>query len=226
MWLRIDQSEVSIVSYYQGVSYKSDIIVISGLDKGDRKVLQQKYSKHQPPCLLDTSDGRWETALKSLMTFYWPFTDLLLTFCWPFTDLLFTRNLLLTFCWPFSDLLFTRNLILTCVIVSGLCWRVSTITQWRWWMSWAAAEDTDWRESHSREHCPAFTSRMTSRDIVFLNPSILFCFSYMQENAHNMRTSATRVTKELAKSLIRKDSDLSNYHQKFAIIYHMSKDIA
>ena len=34
------------------------------------------------------------------------------------------------------------------------------------------------------------------------------------ENAHNLRTSSTRVTKELAKSLIRKDSDLSNYHQK------------
>ena len=43
---------------YQGVSYKSDIIVISGLDQGDRAVLEQKYSKYEPPCLLDSSDGR------------------------------------------------------------------------------------------------------------------------------------------------------------------------
>ena len=57
---------------YQGVSYKSDIIVISGLDKGDRKVLQQKYSKHQPPCLLDTSDGRWETLISVNTPFYTP----------------------------------------------------------------------------------------------------------------------------------------------------------
>merc|ERR1712025_1198785 len=49
--------------------------------------------------------------------------------------------------------------------------------------------------------------------------------NYILENAHNLRTSSTRVTKELAKSLIRKDSDLGNYHQKFAIIYHMSKDV-
>ena len=43
---------------YQEVSYKSDIIVISGLDQGDRAVLEQKYSKYEPPCLLDSSDGR------------------------------------------------------------------------------------------------------------------------------------------------------------------------
>ena len=61
---------------YQGVSYKSDIIVISGLDQGDRQVphlpapallttcsacpqvLEQKYSGCDPPCLLDSSDGR------------------------------------------------------------------------------------------------------------------------------------------------------------------------
>jgi len=44
---------------YQGVSYKSDIIVISGLDPGDRQVLEQKYSGCDPPCLLDSSDGRF-----------------------------------------------------------------------------------------------------------------------------------------------------------------------
>ena len=67
---------VSEMHRYQGVSYKSDIIVISGLvfenvplisdhtslfqglDPGDRQVLEQKYSGSEPPCLLDTSDGR------------------------------------------------------------------------------------------------------------------------------------------------------------------------
>merc|ERR1719397_512514 len=44
---------------YQGVSYKSDIIVISGLDIGDRQALEQKYSGCDPPCLLDSSDGRF-----------------------------------------------------------------------------------------------------------------------------------------------------------------------
>jgi len=50
---------VSEMHRYQGVSYKSDIIVISGLDPGDRQVLEQKYSGSEPPCLLDTSDGRF-----------------------------------------------------------------------------------------------------------------------------------------------------------------------
>jgi len=44
---------------YQGVSYKSDITVISGLDPGDRSVLEQKYLGSDPPCLLDSSDGRF-----------------------------------------------------------------------------------------------------------------------------------------------------------------------
>jgi len=44
---------------YQGVSYKSDIIVLSGLDIGDRQVLEQKYNGCDPPCLLDSSDGRF-----------------------------------------------------------------------------------------------------------------------------------------------------------------------
>jgi len=44
---------------YQGVSYKSDIIVISGLDPGDRQVLEQKFAGCDPPCLLDSSDGRF-----------------------------------------------------------------------------------------------------------------------------------------------------------------------
>lgn len=44
---------------YQGVGYKSDIVVISGLDKGDRQALEQKYTNSDPPCLLDSSDGRF-----------------------------------------------------------------------------------------------------------------------------------------------------------------------
>ena len=32
----------------------------AGLDLGDRQVLEQKYSGFDPPCLLDSSDGRWE----------------------------------------------------------------------------------------------------------------------------------------------------------------------
>ena len=43
---------------YPGVSYKSDIIVISGLDVGDRQVLEQRFAGFDPPCLLDSSDGR------------------------------------------------------------------------------------------------------------------------------------------------------------------------
>ena len=54
------------------MSYKSDIAVISGrvsykifipavtqgMDHGDRQVLEQKYNGYDPPCLLDSSDGR------------------------------------------------------------------------------------------------------------------------------------------------------------------------
>ena len=91
---------ISELHRYQGVSYKSDIIVISGnsqqsilenicldiifhykdkeinsvlmtlkaifvqmkmagLDTGDRQALEQKYSGCDPPCLLDSSDGRF-----------------------------------------------------------------------------------------------------------------------------------------------------------------------
>ena len=31
---------------------------VSGLDTGDRQALEQKYSGCDPPCLLDSSDGR------------------------------------------------------------------------------------------------------------------------------------------------------------------------
>jgi len=54
-WIMI----ISELRRYQGVCYKSDITVISGLDLGDRQVLEQKYSDCDPPCLLDSSDGRF-----------------------------------------------------------------------------------------------------------------------------------------------------------------------
>jgi len=50
---------ISELHRYQGVSYKSDIIVISGLDPGDRQALETKYKGCDPPCLLDSSDGRF-----------------------------------------------------------------------------------------------------------------------------------------------------------------------
>ena len=31
---------------------------VAGLDLGDRQVLEQRYSGCDPPCLLDSSDGR------------------------------------------------------------------------------------------------------------------------------------------------------------------------
>ena len=34
------------------------LINIAGLDIGDRQVLEQKYNGCDPPCLLDSSDGR------------------------------------------------------------------------------------------------------------------------------------------------------------------------
>jgi len=60
--MAVAQNWVMLISEqhrYQGVSYKSDIIVVSGLDPGDRQVLEQKYNGCDPPCLLDSSDGRF-----------------------------------------------------------------------------------------------------------------------------------------------------------------------
>jgi len=134
---------------YQGVSYKSDIIVISGLDPGDRQVLEQKYSGCDPPCLLDSSDGRF--VLKGVS--YNP---------------LDVMNCLMT----------RRG------------YRVEGDPQQR-----------TLPNIHNKDD------------------------NYLLESHHNLHTTSTRVTKVLAKSLIRRDSDISPYHQKFAIIYHMSKDV-
>jgi len=54
-WIMI----ISELRRYQGVCYKSDITVISGLDLGDRQVLEQRFAGCDPPCLLDSSDGRF-----------------------------------------------------------------------------------------------------------------------------------------------------------------------
>ena len=35
-----------------------DGVDVAGLDLGDRQVLEQRYSGCDPPCLLDSSDGR------------------------------------------------------------------------------------------------------------------------------------------------------------------------
>ena len=56
--------------------------------------------------------------------------------------------------------------------------------------------------------------RQVSADSVVSMLTLTCIPSYILENAQNLHTSSTRVTKELAKSLIRRDSDLSNYHQK------------
>ena len=110
----------------------------SGLDTGDRQALEQKYSGMEPPCLLDSSDGRF--VLKGVN--YNP--------------------------------LDVMN-----VLMSRRGYRVEGEPQQRTLPSIHHKDDM-----------------------------------WALENAHNLRTSSTRVTKELAKSLIRKDSDLSNYHQK------------
>jgi len=135
---------------YQGVSYKSDIIVISGLDQGDRQVLEQKYAGCDPPCLLDSSDGRF--VLKGVN--YNPLD------------------------------------VMNC-LMSRRGYQVEGEPQQR-----------TLPNIHNKDE------------------------NWVLENAHNLQSSSTRVTKVLAKSLIRRDSDISTYHQKFAIIYHMSKSVS
>ena len=42
-------------------------VSVAGLDLGDRQVLEQRYAGCDPPCLLDSSDGRW--AVHSQLNF-------------------------------------------------------------------------------------------------------------------------------------------------------------
>ena len=57
---------VTLVHKYTNIALKIWLNIlktknyVSGLDPGDRQVLEYKYSGCDPPCLLDSSDGRWE----------------------------------------------------------------------------------------------------------------------------------------------------------------------
>jgi len=135
---------------YQGVSYKSDIIVISGLDPGDRQVLEQKYNGCEPPCLLDTSDGRF--VLKG----------------------------------PCYNPLDVMNCLMT-------------------------------RRGYKVQGNP---QQRTLPNIHNKDDN------YIPERA-NMHTTATRVTKDLVKALVKRESQTEfSTAQKFAMIYHLSKDVA
>ena len=72
-WVRCTDTRGSATSptssSYQVSSLKTSLSFLikrlyQGLDPGDRQVLEQKYSGSEPPCLLDTSDGRWVCSLK------------------------------------------------------------------------------------------------------------------------------------------------------------------
>ena len=128
---------------YQGVSYKSDIAVISGrvrykifipavtqgMDHGDRQVLEQKYSGYDPPCLLDSSDGRWARKI---------------------------------FLYLFPPLL----------IIPGLFWKDLPTTPCMWWTAWWSEEDTKCRGIHSRGLCLTFIIRMISKTLPNIHNNI------------------------------------------------------
>jgi len=58
--------------------------------------------------------------------------------------------------------------------------------------------------------------------------SNLACPSHLPERpGNNMHTTATRVTKEIVKNLVKQNSQMElSGAQKFAMIYHMSKEVA
>merc|ERR1711935_1019647 len=41
------------------LSYKSDIIFVSGLDEGDKRELEKHYKGNDPPCQIDPEDDRF-----------------------------------------------------------------------------------------------------------------------------------------------------------------------
>jgi hypothetical protein len=43
---------------YLANSYMLNILYLAGLDTGDRQILEHRYASCEPPCLLDSSDGR------------------------------------------------------------------------------------------------------------------------------------------------------------------------
>ena len=57
----MDENLIMVIAelrHIPGLSHKSEITIIFGLDIGDQEVIEQKYSDCLPPCLLDTQDGR------------------------------------------------------------------------------------------------------------------------------------------------------------------------
>ena len=44
--------------YFIDSYFEAHIFVDLGLDPGDRQVLEQRFNGFDPPCLLDSSDGR------------------------------------------------------------------------------------------------------------------------------------------------------------------------
>jgi len=133
---------------YQGVSYKSDIIVLSGLDIGDRQVLEQKYNGCDPPCLLDSSDGRF--VLKGAG--YNPMD------------------------------------VLNCLMTR------------RGYKVQGQPQQRSLPNIHNKDDN----------------------YEYLYQRHHNQQTSSTREAKNLAKALVRRDSEL--FPLKFAMIYHLAKD--
>ena len=60
-WSRIQVRHCSHIRYRETIiSLRTNTaLVSSGLDTGDRQALEQKYVDSDPPCLLDSSDGRF-----------------------------------------------------------------------------------------------------------------------------------------------------------------------
>ena len=57
----MDQHWIMVITeldHYKGLSQKSDMTIIFGLEKGDQAVLEKVCSRIDSPCLVDTEDGR------------------------------------------------------------------------------------------------------------------------------------------------------------------------
>ena len=118
-----------------------------GLDTGDRQVLEQKYKGSDPPCLLDSSDGRWDWNLKQQTPSGNPTLDKCIKWA------RFNSQFICKF----------QGLVSNCYyFYSGSCWRGRAITRWMWWTVWWPGGDTRWWAHRSRGHCPTSTTRMTS----------------------------------------------------------------
>ena len=54
----IAELDIGIATFHIAIDILILILMVAGLDIGDRQVLEQKYNGCDPPCLLDSSDGR------------------------------------------------------------------------------------------------------------------------------------------------------------------------